>query len=79
MIRILLVKLLDDKCFEEGRKITLKEVAAETDIGRATLTRIANKQNYSVGTDIIDKLCDYFECDVADILVRVKVDGPFDT
>ncbi|OFA29692.1 hypothetical protein BAE46_14015 [Glaciecola punicea] len=74
MIRILLVQRLDDKSFSEERKITLNEVADVTKIGRATLTRIANRQDYSVGIDVIDKLCDYFECDVSDILVRVGKD-----
>jgi putative transcriptional regulator len=71
MIRVLFVKLLDDKRFNENRKITINEVAEETGIGRATLTRIANQQGYAVGTNIIDKLCDYFDCDVSDILQRV--------
>ena len=71
MIRVLFVKLLDDKRFNENRKITINEVAEETGIGRATLTRIANQQGYAVGTNIIDKLCDYFNCDVSDILQRV--------
>lgn len=71
MIRVLFVKLLDDKRFAENRKITINEVAEETGIGRATLTRIANVQGYSVGTNVIDRLCDYFDCDVGDILQRV--------
>ena len=71
MIRILLVQRLDDKGFLENRRITLKEVAEVTGIGRATLTRIANRQDYSVGIDVIDKLCDYFDCDISDILQRV--------
>jgi putative transcriptional regulator len=74
VIRILLVQRLDDKGFSEKRRITLKEVNEVTGIGRATLTRIANRQDYSVGIDVIDKLCDYFDCDVADILVRVRED-----
>lgn len=71
MIRVLFVKLLDDKRFAENRKITINEVAEKTGIGRATLTRISNDQNYAVGTHIIDKLCDYFDCDVGDILEKV--------
>ena len=65
------IELLDDKRFNENRKITINEVAEETGIGRATLTRIANQQGYAVGTNIIDKLCGYFNCDVSDILQRV--------
>ena len=71
MIRVLLVKLLDDKKFAENRKIKIDEVAKKSGVGRATLTRIANDPNYSVGLNVIDKLCEYFDCDVTDILQRV--------
>ena len=73
MLRILLQERLIDKAFKENRKITLNEVAEETDIGRATLTRIVNKRDYNVRTDVIDKLCEYFDCEVSEIMVRVKV------
>lgn len=72
MLRILLQERLIDKAFKENRKITLNEVAKETDIGRATLTRIVNKRDYNVRTDVIDKLCEYFDCEVSEIMVRVK-------
>lgn len=72
MIRVLLVQRLDDKSFSEGRKIPLKEVSDVTGIGRATLTRIANKPDYITSTEIIDKLCDYFACEPGDLLQKVK-------
>jgi putative transcriptional regulator len=72
VIRVLLVQKLDDKSYAEGRKIPLKEVADVTGIGRATLTRIANKPDHSTNTEIIDKLCDYFSCEPGDLLQRVK-------
>ncbi|MFT6842276.1 MAG: putative transcriptional regulator [Psychroserpens sp.] len=72
MLRILLQERLIDKAFKENRKITLNEVAKETKIGRATLTRIVNKRDYNVRTDVIDKLCEYFDCEVSEIMVRVK-------
>ncbi|MEQ3661049.1 MAG: helix-turn-helix transcriptional regulator [Glaciecola sp.] len=76
MIRILLIQHLDEKAYRENRRITLKEVSEETKIGRATLTRIANVKRkedkfYSVGLDVIDKLCDYFECEPGDLLLKV--------
>lgn len=72
MLRILLQERLIDKAFKENRKITLNEVAKETKIGRATLTRIVNKRDYNVRTDVIDKLCEYFDCEVSEIIIRVK-------
>ncbi|WP_026843428.1 helix-turn-helix domain-containing protein [Brumicola pallidula] len=71
---IKLKQCLADKEQWDKRKITLDEVAEKAGIGRATLTRMINKRDYHVGLDIIDKLCDYFNCDINTLLVRAKKD-----
>lgn len=68
MIYIAIKRLLDDKSFEERRRITLKEVANKTGISRTTLNRIANIPGYNTNTDTIDALCRYFGCDVKELL-----------
>jgi putative transcriptional regulator len=68
MIRILLKKMLDEKSFQEKRRITLNEVSEETGISRATLNRISNVPGYNANTDSIDALCKYFECTPCEIL-----------
>lgn len=75
MIRVLLKKLLDEKSFEERRRITLNEVSDETKISRATLTRIANVPGYNTNTDTINTLCRYFDCALNDLLVYIPDDG----
>ncbi|WP_413734495.1 helix-turn-helix domain-containing protein [Shewanella sp. BJSY2023SW005] len=72
MIRILLIKLLDEKAFKEKRRITLSEVSEKTGISRATLTRIANVPGNVTNTDTINSLCKYFECQPAELLVYVE-------
>jgi putative transcriptional regulator len=62
MIRYRLKELIADKAFHEDRRITLDEVAELTGISRPTLSRIANVKGYSTTTDILDRLCAYFEC-----------------
>jgi putative transcriptional regulator len=72
MIRILLKQQMDEKSFNEGRRITFQEVSEKTGISKPTLTRIANVPGYSATTDTIDSLCDYFECLPGDILVKAE-------
>jgi len=72
MIRILLKQQMDEKSFNEGRRITFQEVSEQTGISKPTLTRIANVPGYSATTDTIDALCDYFGCLPGDILVKVE-------
>lgn len=72
MIRILLKQQMDEKSFNEERRVTFQEVSEKTGISKPTLTRIANVPGYSATTDTVDALCEYFDCSPGDLLVRVK-------
>lgn len=79
MIRYKLKELIARKSFDEGRRVTLDEVSAETGISRNTLSRIANKRGYSTTIDAIDRLCEYFDCEIKDLIERINVnDKPVD-
>ena len=67
MIRFHLKELIADKSFREDRRITLEEIANQTGIHRTTLSKISNQKGYNTTTDVIDKLCAYFNVDVAEI------------
>ena len=67
MIRFRLKELIADMEFREGKRITLGDVAQSTGISRPTLSRIANQRGYSTTTDVLDKLCMYFGCDLVDL------------
>lgn len=71
MIRFRLKELLAEKEFKERRVIPLTEVAKATDINRMTLSRIANHPGTNTGTENVDRLCAYFNCQVEDLMQYV--------
>ena len=71
MIRFRLKELMAEREFKENRVITLAEVAEATGIHRVTLSKIANNRGYHTGTDILDRLCGYFGCQVGELVVHL--------
>lgn len=71
MIRIKFKELIAEKSFRDKKIITIAEIAAETGIHRATLSKIAHEHGCNTGTWNINKLCEYFECNIQDILVYI--------
>lgn len=71
MIRYKLAEQIEKKQFSEGRRITVQEIAEATGINRMTLSKILNQRGYSTGTDILDKLCAYFDCPIEALVERV--------
>ena len=76
MIRYRFRELLADRAFRERRVITIGEVADATGLHRATLSKIANIPGYVTRTDVIDKICQYFGCAVADLMEHLPDDVP---
>ncbi|MCA9128761.1 MAG: helix-turn-helix transcriptional regulator [Planctomycetales bacterium] len=72
MIRFRLTELIADKAFAERRVVSLLEIAAATGIHRATLSKMVNQPGANVGTDTIDKLCEYFGRQPGDLLTYVQ-------
>ncbi|MCW7540087.1 helix-turn-helix transcriptional regulator [Aquabacterium sp. A7-Y] len=77
MIRFKLGEQIEKKQFQEGRHVTVQEVAVGSGVNRMTLSKILNQRGYSTGTDIVDKLCRYFSCPVEDLIEHLP-DGPAD-
>ncbi|MFQ5518573.1 MAG: helix-turn-helix domain-containing protein [Mariprofundus sp.] len=71
MIRFRLKELISDKGFNEGRRVTLDEIASATGIHRTTLSKIANQRGYNTTTDNLDKLCTYFNCSVDKLMEHI--------
>ena len=65
-------ELIAEKALQEDRRITLDEVSRATGIHRTTLSRLANTKGYNVTTDILDKLCRYFDVDIQAVAVYIK-------
>lgn len=72
VIRILFRQQLDEKSFRDGKRITIGDVAEQTGISRATITRIANVPGYNTNTDTINLLCGFFECEPGELLQLVN-------
>ena len=73
MLRYHIQKLLSDKSFSDGRRVTLAEVAEATGINRTVLSRLANQRGYNTTTQNIDKLCEYFECEIQELVEYVRI------
>lgn len=66
-------RLLADKAHREGRTISLREVVRETNVPISTVMGMANNTIKRVPLEELNDLCDYFGCDVGDILKREEV------
>jgi len=73
VIRFRLKQLVADKEFQEDRRVTLEEIARATGIHRTTLSKIANIKGYNTTTDNLDKLCEYFGCELGDLAEFVSM------
>ena len=72
MIRYRIKELIADKAFQEGRRITLEEGSKSTSIHRTTLSKIANQKGYNTTTEVLDKLCAYFNVDLGQLAEHIK-------
>jgi putative transcriptional regulator len=68
MIRFKLKELIAEKEFRDGRVITIGEIATAIGLNRSTLSKVANERGYNAGSDVIDRLCAYFDCPVEKLL-----------
>lgn len=77
MIIFRLRELIEAKAARDGRKITMQDVSDETGVNRTSLAKMANpKYRHSTTTATIEILCDYFDCDISDLMVyRSDKDG----
>jgi len=61
--------LLAQKATREKRNIALKEVGRETGIAWSTLNAWANNQVTRYDATVIKALCEYFSCQVGDLII----------
>jgi putative transcriptional regulator len=71
MIRFKLKELIAQKEFQTGQRIMVKDIADATGLNRTTISKLMNTRGASTSTDNIDKLCDFFDCEVSDVIERV--------
>ncbi len=71
MLRFRLKELIAEKEFQEGRRVTVGEIAEQTGIARNTLSRILNQPGWNARTEHLDKLCAYFDCRIEELVEYV--------
>lgn len=72
MIRFKLKELISKKEFIDGKRVTLKQIAEATGINRMTLTKINTQHGYSTSTETLNKLCNFFDCEISDLLEYIS-------
>lgn len=49
---------------------TITEVAEDTGLSRYTLTKISNNDARRIDLNTLEKLCNYFNCKVGDLIIH---------
>lgn len=50
------------------RKLKISDVANATEINRGTITRLYKETATRIDLEVINKLCDYLDCKIEDLL-----------
>lgn len=68
MITLQLKDLIASSKIRWGRNVTLTEISSKSGISRMTLHRMLGQADYSYRTNQLDKLCEFFECEIQDLV-----------
>lgn len=71
MLRFRLKELIAEKEFQEGRGVTMIEIADATGVHRLTLAKVANHRGYNPTADVLDRLCSYFKCRIEQLVEHI--------
>ena len=64
--------LLSEKERKENRTITYEDIQAATGIAPSTLSRWSRNRITKFDSETLDSLCEYLDCELCDLLVRVE-------
>jgi putative transcriptional regulator len=67
--------LLAAKSQREGRTISLRELQRDTEVPISTVMGMANNTIKRVPLEELNALCEYFECDIGDLLKREEAEN----
>lgn len=67
-LRNRLFELVKDKEKKEGRRVPQREIAAATGISMPTISRWMNNEVSNADARVVEQLCKYLDCDLADLL-----------
>ena len=72
MIQCRLLELMASHGRREHQRITYDDIFAGTKVSKTTLTRLSNDRADGVTLSVLDRLCDYFDCQPGDLFVYVR-------
>lgn len=64
---------LDDLIWQH--RVTADKIAKATGLSKNTISKMRNSKNLNISVSTLDKLCEYFDCDVSDLLSYSKNKG----
>jgi putative transcriptional regulator len=67
--------LLAERELKQGRSISLRQVACETQLSQYTVNGFANNSLKSIPLDALESICRYFGCQPGDLLIFQDMDG----
>lgn len=68
LIEIAMKQVLESRQQQWGRVISMTEVSHATGVSRMTLYRLLHHTHYNLTIDTLDRLCEFFQCDVNEML-----------
>jgi putative transcriptional regulator len=68
-LRSNLLVLVAEKSQRDGKRITLRSVARDTQVSTYTIYALANNELNEYPKEVLETLCNYFECQIGDLLV----------
>jgi DNA-binding Xre family transcriptional regulator len=75
-LRSNLVVLAAQKAQQDGERVSLIRIAKETKISKYTIYALANNELNEFPKDVIERLCNYFSCEIGDLLKLEEVAEP---
>jgi putative transcriptional regulator len=63
--------LMGERETKTGQRITAKAICQVTGITEKTLSRLINNETARVDFETLERLCEYFDCQPGDILIRL--------
>lgn len=75
MIRSRMPLLRAEKEIREGRKLTVRVIADETDLSPGAVQRLMTLDAERVDFSTLNRLCKYFNCGIGDLLEYVEEAG----
>jgi putative transcriptional regulator len=76
MIRFRIKEQLAEMSFRKGARVRLDDVAAATGIHRVTLSKIGSPSGCNTSTDNLDRLCNFFGCQIQDLVEYIPSEPP---